>query len=247
MVDERTWPTDVLDYLETHRQVFLAWELRHIGRENIKVNVAEFERASLGLRTALNPHTLHGYHCTRLTQPEIDAIILHGMHPSSATMLRSRIAALLDAGLITALIAKRLSSENQANAIFRSGMIWFCFYPPRNVTQQGVERFFRCWGGEALYNLHERNPRVAPILNRIGVPCLVEADVPIASLEIHSYLDSKVARRFLVKRGLKTIESIDHEDRAKQPIPAGNIRRIIRFPERDFIRLTRCDKWTPPL
>jgi hypothetical protein len=71
--------------------------------------------------------------------------------------------------------------------------------------------------------------------------------VSIASLEIHSYLDDKVARRFLIKRGFETNECINHEDRAKNPIPAANIRRIIRHPEPEFVVLTGCDEWTPPL
>ena len=86
-----------------------------------------------------------------------------------------------------------------------------------------------------------------PVLARIGTPCLVEADVPIASMKGPGFLDMKVARQFLMRRGLRSSEPVEHEDRAVQAIPARNIRRIIRYPERDFIELTHCDRWRKPL
>jgi hypothetical protein len=43
------------------------------------------------------------------------------------------------------------------------------------------------------------------------------------------------------------VEPLDHEDRATRPLPPDSIRRIIRFPEPDFIRLTKCDEWDVPL
>ncbi len=126
-------------------------------------------------------------------------------------------------------------------------MIWFCFFPPKLAGQRGSERLFRSWGGEALYSSHEDDPTTGPILRSIGVPCLIEADVPITSLEVHSFLDVKIIRQFLVNRGLETQEPVHHEDRAKHPIPAYNIRRVIRFSDQVFSTLTNCDQWTPPL
>jgi hypothetical protein len=101
----------------------------------------------------------------------------------------------------------------------------------------------RYWGGEALYNSHDRDPVTGSVLARVGTPCLIEADVPIASMKGPSFLDMKVARQFLMRRGLQSSEPVEHEDRAVEAIPAQNIKRIIRYPERDFIELTRCDRW----
>jgi len=126
-------------------------------------------------------------------------------------------------------------------------MISFCFYPPYKAGQGGIERLFRSWGGEALYNSHEDDPVIGPILNGIGTPCIIEAYVPIISLRCHDSLEDKVIRRYLVNRGLETVEPLDHEGKAEQPIPSQNISRIIPFPESDFIRLTRCDAWGPQL
>jgi hypothetical protein len=76
---------------------------------------------------------------------------------------------------------------------------------------------------------------------------LVEADVPIASFRPYTFLEVHLYRQFLVNRGLQTVESLHHEDKAIRPVAAENIRRIIRFPEPEFMALTGCGGWTPPL
>jgi hypothetical protein len=250
--EETTWPSDVLDYLEQHRNLFLAWELKGAGAtsspEAAREAARKYDTAVYGLRAVLSRHALEGgYHCTRLTKSEIHHIMSNGLQLPNRAMLLARIQAIQDARLIEPYVAERLRSRNQADEPNRAGMIWFCFFPPHLAGQGGIERFFRHWGGEALYNSHERDQLTGPILSSIGTPCLIEADVPIASLEIHSFLDNHVIRQFLINRGLETSESVDHEDRAKYPLPVSNIRRIIQFPEPEFVTLTDCDDWTPPL
>jgi hypothetical protein len=245
--DETTWPVEVLDYLEQHEDLFRGWELRRAGNAIASVSGAEYDDAIRGLRVVLGNHTLHGYHCARLTDAEMNQITSSGMGLPNGTTLHQRIQTILNSGLIEPHIADRLRRENQADESNRVGRIWFCFFPPHIAGQRAIERLLRSWGGEALYNTHEDDPVTGPVLKSIGKPCLVEADVPIASLEIHSSLDDKVARQFLINRGLETGEPVNHEDRAKWPISATHIRRIIQFPEDDFITLTKCNTWKPSL
>jgi len=143
--------------------------------------------------------------------------------------------------LVSAAIGDRLQCENQAADEYRAGRLWFCFFPPHIGGESGIERFFRSWGGEALYNTHERDPQTGPALSVIGTPCLIHARVAIASFKDSAGLAFKVVQKFLVGRGHATSEPSDHEDSARQPIPASNILRIVKFPERDFIELTKCD------
>ena len=107
----------------------------------------------------------------------------------------------------------------------------------------GIGRFFRHWGGEALYNSHEEDQITSPVLSRIGTPCLVEADVPIASLKRHEGLAFKIVRRFLISRGYNTTEPIEYEGYINHPLPAKNIKRVIHFPDPDFCSLTGCSEW----
>jgi hypothetical protein len=250
--DEKTWLAEVVDYLERHRDIFLSWELSpkswDIPFTEAREAASRYDRAVYGLRDVLSGYTLHeGYHCTRLTKSEIHHILSDGLQLPNGALLRERIQAIVETGLIEPHIADRLKLENQADEDNRAGLIWFCFFPPHVAGQTGIERFFRSWGGEALYNSHEHDPVTGPILKGIGTPCLIEANVPIASLAPHTFLDNKFARRFLINRGFKTREPIDHEDRAIRPISVLHVRRVIQFPESDFVALTNCDSWTPPL
>jgi hypothetical protein len=240
--DENTWPGDVLEYLEQHHDLFLGWE-----DSSQSTSSTQFDHALQGLRAVMNNHSLHGYHCTRLTRDEINHIGTNGMQLPSRAMLERRIAALRDAGLIDASVARKFASKNQADDPSRADKIWFCFYAPHIAGESGIESLLRYWGGEALYNSHDSHPQRGPILARIGIPCLVEADVPIASLRGPSFLDVKAYRQFLAGRGWQTRERFEHDDYATHAISATNIRRVIEFPHADFLALTHCAAWTLPL
>ncbi|MEI9963322.1 MAG: hypothetical protein WDM76_20070 [Limisphaerales bacterium] len=146
--DEATWPADVLDYLKHHHDLFLAWELRHNRIENSAIDVCAYDNAIRELRAVLCNYSLHGYHCTRLTETEIGHIKLNGMQLPNGVMLRQRIQLLLKAGLIESDVAELLEKKNQSDDRNRTGLIWFCFYPPHANDQWGIERFFRSWGGK---------------------------------------------------------------------------------------------------
>jgi hypothetical protein len=245
--DETTWPHDVVRYLTENHDLFLNWETMEAGRGPTLVCARDYDCAIYGLRDVLSKYTLHGYHCTRLHESEIEHIKLNGMQPPNVKLLHKRIRAIQELGIISQESAQHFIANNQAHESYRADMIWFCFFEPHFANQFGIERFFRSWGGEALYNSHEDDPVTGPILRQIGSPCIVEADIPIENLAIHGGLELKVVRRFLVNHGLQTREPMDHEDRANKPINSQNVKRIILFPEKDFISLTKCDEWLPIL
>jgi len=168
------------------------------------------------------------------------------MQPPSFDTLCQRIDELKKSGRIKSDIAARLRLENQANDNNRAGKIWFCFFPPYLAGESGIERFFRRWGGEALYNLHESDPETGLALTKLGRPCLIEAEVRIDSLRENN-LAFLIYRRYLVNRGYKTVENLDYEDFSTRAILATSIRRPIIFPELDFLRLTGCNSWRTPL
>lgn len=144
-------------------------------------------------------------------------------------------------------IASRLKAENQADDDNRAGILWFCFFPAKAAGEDGIERFFRSWGGEALYNSHEDDAETGPALKAIGIPCIIEADVPISCLAEHCYLIDKIARIYLKNRGLKTRECCDLEAYAETNIRPEAVRQVIRYPSDEFIALTGCNEWSEPL
>jgi hypothetical protein len=64
-------------------------------------------------------------------------------------------------------------------------------------------------------------------LATIGLACIIEVLVPIASLGHQGFLPIKVARRYLTSRGYETIEPLDQDGASMCPLPATNIRKII--------------------
>ena len=239
---QATWPKAVCTFLAEHHELFLRWETRQGG-----VSAQMFDGAIVGLANVLQPHEMVGWHCTRLTDPEIEEISRNGMRLPDGTMLARRIDAVAEAGCLAPDVARLLKSSNQADEENRTGTVWFCFFPPGRAGEDGIGRFFRHWGGEALYNSHERDPVSSQAISCIGTPCLVEANVPIAALARHCGLEFNILRRFLVGRGLPGQGSADYEGRIVRPLPAANVRRVIRFPSPDFLELTRCLEWVRPI
>ena len=232
------WPRSLLAYLDEHQTLFLAWETKQ-GQ----VSAQEFDKAVHGLREALQPHEILGWHCTRLTDAESDGILCNGMQLPNSDLLVQRIDTLVCNGLITLNVAQRLKLENRAGDENYTGCVCFCFFPPFKAGEHGVGRFFRHWGGEALYVCHENNPVTSSAIASIGLPRIVEAVVPIRSLPIHGNLELSIYRRHLFSRGNHTIKVADYEDCIVFPLPSKNIRCVISFPDPDFYSLTGCREW----
>ena len=237
-----TWPKAVCAFLEERHELFLRWETKQGG-----VSAQMFDGAIVGLANVLQPHEMVGWHCTRLTDQEIEQISRNGMRLPDGAMLARRIDAVVVAGCLAPDVARLLKFRNQADEENRAGTVWFCFYPPGRAGEHGIGRFFRHWGGEALYNSHERDPVSSQAISCIGKPCLVEASVPIASLASYGGPELNIVRRYLVSRGLLARVLEDYEGRIVRPLPAANVRRVVRFPGPDFHELTGCSDWVSPI
>lgn len=244
---EKTWPAELIRYLEDHQDLFVSWELRGTDAETRKVSPREYDSAIYGLRDVLRPYHLHGYHCTRLTDDEIDRIKKEGMSLQNRTTLCARIDSLIGEGIISESVGTRLKSENQADDDNRAHMLWFCFFEPHLAGEGGIERFFRSWGGEALYNSHEGDLETGEAIGNIGTPCLIESQVPIASLNEHSFLDTKIIRNYLKNRDYDIRECMNHEGYARTKIDRKDIKQVIQFPSDRFVALTKCHEWKTPL
>jgi len=192
LAEEKTWPAALLEYLQSQFDMLLAHACRKqeihdkINDPTIELTPALMmasnphaearEQASLKILELLQLTTLRGWHCTRLTEYEVAHITANGMQPPNLPALIKRIEKALEFGMLEDEIAKRLIQQNQADECSRKDRIWFCFFEPKIAEQCGIERFFRCWGGEALYNSHERDPQTGTALRSIGRPCLIEVD-----------------------------------------------------------------------
>lgn len=235
--DEKTWSADILAFLDANIDVFLGWEMQDAPPPaNRIVTPSEFDSTHASFRAVLEGKKLIGYHCTRLTNAEIESIKTYGLAPQNGDLLLNRIDALVFSGEISQEIADRLKIEHSADDEYRRGMIWFCFFPPV-LDAYGVQRFFRSWGGEALYAEHEEDPVTGEVLQSIGMPCVIEALVPVTG-NPHNYLERKLIHQYLKNRGLGIAECTEHEGYALSAIPTNDILQIHKFNDKGFYSLT---------
>ncbi len=258
--DESTWPGELRDVLLENEPVlrafeeeetrifnddsrdgrYLPWALRGPNRfwdqrqHVVKLIEATFEDSRL-----------QGYHCTRFTDVEVEDIIADGMMPPSPVMLKDRIRRLQQDGTIDASIADRLIGENQTHEPTRMGRIWFVFTSAPLRERWGAGDFFRYWGGEALYNMHDKETGRA--VRAVGEARIIVAAVAAVELSNRDRLADVAARRFLVNRGLGSATDLDYEGYVKRPMPAAQICQMISKSEDIFELLAGYGKWTPPL
>lgn len=253
--DESTWPAEVVHIIERNFDLLDDWygptaEARERDRSPGDIqcgpsfSAKEHDRVLWDLQHALSCRNLgSGFHCTRLTKAERSAILETGMQPQNKDGLRIRINALAGAGFISESIASVLSVENDASALNRAGKIWFCFFEPHFAGEGGISGFFRYWGGEALYGRHASKEPTRAALQEIGTPSIVVADIAVAGINPSAPPSIPMVRRYFMNRGAKITESARYEAYTTWPIPPRSINRILRYPEPEFIRLTRCDSW----
>jgi hypothetical protein len=178
-----------------------------------------------------------------LTREEIEGLRVSGLILQNSASLNSRIDTLLQDNIVSHEIAELLKSRNQSNDSNRVNKLWFCFFEPYLAGECGIGRFFRSWGGEALYSLHEDNPITGEVLRSIGIPCIVKANIPIASMNESKYPTGAMARVLLQQDGHRIRIPIEHEGYSVQNILPSHIVEIFEYPSQIFHELTKCNEW----
>lgn len=236
------WPDTLKVMLADVRPIMRAWELDLPAK-----SAADFDRAIVALGDALRPYSVRGWHCTRLADNEATDVRANGLALLSADMVERRITTQVQRGTLPVAVGDILRAAHQGAASNRTGMIWFCFFPPCDAGESGIHRLLRHWGGEAMYWTHESDATVAPVLRQLGTPCIVEADVPVAWLSDTFSVAMSVARRDLIHHGESVTEPIRFEAHATCAIPGNCVQAVHRFPDAHFIELSGCDGWRTPL
>ena len=79
---------DLRSYLDARHDLFLGWERGEVA-------APVYDQAIYGLIDVLQPYVITGWHCSRLTDAEIQHILRERMQLPNASTLNSRIDALL--------------------------------------------------------------------------------------------------------------------------------------------------------
>lgn len=254
--EEQTWPADITLLLEQNLE-----SLRNFEEERARIDKLCRECTHLRMSPPLNPHdkqretvlnqingllsrfALTGYHCTRLAEDEIAQIHKSGLLPLSKKLLVERIHRRCTAGDLSPEIAERLISTNQASEDWRSGQLWFVFSKSQLADEFGISRFFKSWGGEALYNSHEQDEETGPLLRSIGMPCIIEVAVPVKKIYSYSTVGEHFYRIFLHRHNVGTSHESEMEGRVGVAVLPEQIRRLLRISDVDFTKLTKLDSW----
>ena len=174
--DETTWPQSIVSIVER----LLSSSQRPMNPDLLKQI----------LEQAL-PHEILGFHATRLHRVHIDGLRSgkKTLAPLSPEDEVARVYDVVQQGDLTpeeaeALLATSRVHESIGNIFIRKGLLGL-YFTNTIFGRDACFCFFRYWGGESLgqYGRHKE------ILQRIGIPCVVEVKVPIRF--VHDWISGK--------------------------------------------------------
>lgn len=258
---EETWPEELRSLLQER-----AGLLRDFERETARIERLCDRNVQARIRPPVNPHertrtavlrrveaiiagkNLLGFHCTRLHEDEIRAILNEGLVPLSTELVTARVQSRVNSGDITEAVATKLLSHHQAADENRRGMIWFVFSKSILADGSGVWNLFRSWGGEALYQGHEEHSVCGTALRRIGSPSIVVASVPLGNtLEPMWPVGERFVARWLRQRRIRTHYPAEMEGYMSVRLVPERILKVIERDDPAFEKLTNCRKWHLPI
>lgn len=258
--DQSTWPASLLDILARHSSAIRSYHAERAAIDRkaevdvmLRIHRPANQHAPAWKETlqvaanAVRGQYLRGYHATRLTDDEIKNIQASGLEVLSVDLLSRRLAAIRDAGHFEAGIFEALSERHQAADDNRANKIWFVFTKVCMRDEGGMERFFRSWGGEALYNSHERHSVTGPALRLPGTPAIVQASVPCDGIETFMEVGTRLVNIWCSQNRIKTDHAATFEGYVRENIPASAILRIDLLGSDVFEGLTGQKKWRKPL
>ena len=202
------------------------------------------------LEALLLPHRIVSYHCTRLTQEEIVDIRQEGLRVLTTDLVDKRLEQCLSHGYLEQAAYERIKNSphlseslNDKNGK-RTDMIHFC--ANRSTLQDCVDvyRLFRSWGGEALYWGHEQDAYLAPVLGRIGIPCIVVCAIPFKRVKQPYYEFPEYFLSYMVSEEIEhTCLSSTVNPCTEENLCSSEILDIIRYSDSRFEELTSEASW----
>jgi hypothetical protein len=258
--DQTTWPKELLQILARYET-----DIRSYHRERAAIDRAAEEDVMLRVNRPANPYgpgwnhalevanetvqgqLLLGYHASRLTEDEVATIQASGLEVLSVDLLNRRLTALRNAGNLSEELFTSLSSRHQAADDNRAGKVWFVFSAVTLQDESGMERFFRSWGGEALYNSHETRRATGSALRAPGRPAIVQAAVPCDGLQCFMDVGTRLVNVWCASKGISTGHRPEFEGYVSANIPPSGILRVDAMGSQTFESLAAHQNWRKPL
>jgi hypothetical protein len=236
-----TYPTALRSFLDENLDAYVQW-----FTDGPRRSATAYDDVSRRLAGVLRGYRVRGYHCTRLTLAERDAIQASGMVVSSAGFIERRVQALVDGGMAGEASMHDILRGHVAGESNRAEKIWFTFSPPCVHGEHGVGPFFRRWGGEALHRAHTVGSTVDRLLQVTGTPCIIEAAVPWHAFSRNEWWSDEVPRRFLASKSFD-VECGEREGYACIDLAADCVLALHTPPAASFWELSGARNWWDPL
>jgi len=192
--DTSTWPPKVLELLastarETRREksTELAAHLDGSHRHR-SLTCSVYKQTRETLEALLLDFEIRAFHCTRLLDPE--SVKRNGLEILSPVTAKLRLLdSLRQAGVAENLLASAAQAfdncENTGEFEHRQGMLWFALNKEM-IDGSGCADLLQHFGGEiARHALDSLADKLFPVLASIGIPCVVEARLPIRDAQPH--------------------------------------------------------------
>lgn len=212
--DITTWPKEFKALVDKSKELIV---LYHRERSNIfndckddpipgrGLPLNQYEETYLSVvsraESILLSNQLIAYHCTRLTEEEIQDIKETGMKRASALFVHKRFKTLHEQGYLSTdqYLYLRNSECIKYNLNAKKGALTkdIFFVCNRSILKKqpdGIYRLLRSWGGEAIYRGHENDEKIASTLQSIGTPCIIKCTLPFSDVQSFG---GKFAERFL--------------------------------------------------
>jgi hypothetical protein len=186
--------------------------------------------------------SIRGFHYTRLTDPEVRAFQSNGISVTSLAMFRSKLAAVVSAGLMTQKESEHVFTNspivtgeygNRIGTFFACGC-------PYVIGDPGISGFHSSWGGE-ISRWAVIDEAVLQSLRVIGKPRIIEVEIPVALTAACNWVPPRIADQIVaVKWHAPKLPSQFGVDLCiKDPLPAANVLRIHTDGEPDFAIMAR--------
>lgn len=196
----------------------------------------------------LSDQIILGFHCTRLSETDVETIRIGGLEPLSSDLLKRRLHRCVETGALVSEQVEIFNIDNQTAHKYRRDRIWFVYSRNLLNNELGLYRLFQSWGGEALYGCHENNPETKDVLRSIGRPCIVVAAMPVASVKYYGItIGERFVGAFLDRHNVETIHDIEFSGHVRTRIEPNSIKSFIFYGEKVFEELTGCSDWRRPI
>jgi hypothetical protein len=178
-----TWPNHIVEQLNDELVIQLCKShnfMEDIANDPLLIDIFADVKSH-----AINDG-LAGYHCTKqlktskFTSTGLRTLNFHEHHTWFRNLIRQHPD--VDNELYQHIVTQ-LTDWQENHTGRRENMIWFCFTRTL-ASSSGTKSLRKYFGGEAVYSAFMHDERVAPILESMGDPVVVEAKIDISDLTI---------------------------------------------------------------